>query len=145
VSSVDGKFTDSDRDDVVALLDEKVLSGRSRFFGRIDGITITAASALPEETSPPEAFISRAGIVNRRPKVGFSVSGTSARDVERRLLATDMREPDPRASFGQCVYEFRSETPGRELVDFALRGLRALAADPVDGHWIYTTIKAEGE
>jgi hypothetical protein len=138
-------FPDADRTAVVAVVDEKVLAGGIKGLLRsVDGIVITA-NGPAHGASAAEAVISRAGVVNRRPKVVFSASGTSARDLERRLISADMCDPKPRASFGQCVYEFATDTRGTELVDFALRGLRALGAQPVDGRWSYSELEQSGE
>ena len=145
VMSSEGSFPDSDRTAAVTVVDEKVLAGGIRGLLRsIDGIVITADSSA-RASSVAEAAISRTGVVNRRPKVVFSASGTSARDVERRLISADMRDPKPRTSFGQCVYEFGTDARGAELVDFALRGLRALGAQPIDGKWSYSELEQAGE
>jgi hypothetical protein len=138
-------FPDADRTAAVAVVDEKVLAGGIKGLLRsVDGIVISANSQA-HGASAAEAVISRAGVVNRRPRVVFSASGTSARDIERRLISEDMRDPTPRASFGQCVYEFGTDARGTDLVDFALRGLRALGAEPVDGRWTYSEREQSGE
>ena len=137
-------FADSDRAAVVTVVEEKVLAGGIRgLFRSVDGIVITADSPA-RAGSVADAAISRPGVVNRRPKVVFSASGSSARDVERTLIAADMHDPKPRTSFGQCVYEFGTDARGVELVDFALRGLRALGAQPTDGQWSYSELEQAG-
>jgi hypothetical protein len=136
-----GTFSDVDRAEVVAMLDEKVLRGGfGRLLRRIDGIAIRPASGA---VGGPEATVSRPGLVGNRPMVQLSLEGSSEADVERRLAAANMGGPQPRASFGLCIYDFPGETGGTELLDFALRGLRALGAAPADGRWEYTATQPE--
>jgi len=145
MSSSGGVFSDSDRTEVIAALDDRVLSGGlRRLFRQVDGIVITPAVDASDAASVPEAFIGVSDIMRRARRVTFSVSGTSARDVERRLLAANMNEPSPRSSFGHCTYELGRDATASELVDFALRGLRAVAVRPVDGRWSFATMKSTG-
>jgi hypothetical protein len=143
MSSTGGAFSDSDHTEVIAALEDTVLGGGlRRLFRQVDGIAITPADDASNSASVPEAFIGGSDIVRRALRVSFSVSGTSARDVERRLLAANMHEPPPRRSFGQCTYELDRDAAASELVDFALRGLRALATRPVDGRWSFAVMKS---
>ena len=143
MSSTGGAFSDSDHTEVIAALEDTVLGGGlRRLFRQVDGIAITPADDASNSASVPEAFIGGSDIVRRALRVSFSVSGTSARDVERRLLAANMHEPPPHRSFGQCTYELDRDAAASELVDFALRGLRALATRPVDGRWNFAVMKS---
>jgi len=145
MSSTGGEFSDSDHTEVIAALEDTVLGGGLRkLFRQVDGIVITAADDASSSGSHPEAFIGGSDIVRRARRVTFSVSGTSARDVQRRLLAANMDEPPPRTSFGHCTYELDRDATASELVDFALRGLRALAARPIDGRWSFAVMKSAG-
>jgi hypothetical protein len=136
MSSTGGTFSDSDHAEVIAALRDTVLSGGlRRLFRPVDGIVITPADDASSAASVPEAFIATR-------KVTFSLPGTSARDVERRLLAANMDEPPPRKSFGYCTYELDGDPTASELVDFALRGLRALGALPRDGRWDFAVRKS---
>jgi hypothetical protein len=138
MSSMGGTFSDSDHAEVIAALRDTVLGGGlRRLFRQVDGIVITPADDASSSASFPEAFIG-----TRR--VTFSLSGTSARDVERRLLMANMDEPPPRRSFGHCTYELDRNSTAGELVDFALRGLRALGARPLEGRWDFAVRKSAG-
>ena len=82
----------SDLTEVIAALEDTVLSGGfRRLFRQVDGIVITAADDASNSASVPEAFIGGSDMMRRAWRVTFSVSGTSARDVERRLLARSRR------------------------------------------------------
>jgi len=138
MSSTGGTFSDTDHADVIAVLRDTVLGGGlRRLFRQVDGIVITPGDDASSFASFPEAFIG-----TRR--VTFSLSGTSARDVERRLLAANMDEPPPHKSFGHCTYELDRDATASELVDFALRGLRALGARPLDGRWDFAVRTSAG-
>ena len=136
----DGKFSDANRAPVVTAINEKVLGGGLRRLFRSVGSVVI----MPVDDSGPhasvEASLSCSGLVNRLPKVAFSASGTSARDLVRRLVAAHLDDPEPRASSGHAVYEFAADVTADELVDFAMRGLRVLGAHPADGRWTYTEI-----
>ena len=145
MSSTDGAFSDSDLTEVIAALEDTVLSGGlRRLFRQVDGIVITPAHVASSSASVPEAFIGGSDMVRRVRRVTFSVSGTSSRDVERRLLAANMNEPPPRTSFGHCTYELDRDATAGQLVDFALRGFRVLAARLVDGQWSFAVMKSAG-
>jgi len=145
MSSTGGAFSDSDHTEVIAALEDTVLGGGlRRLFRQVDGIVIMPADDASNSTSVPEALIGGSDIVRRALRVTFSVSGTSGRDVERRLLTANMNEPPPRRSFGHCTYELDRDATASELVDFALRGLRALATRPVDGRWRFAVMKSAG-
>lgn len=145
MSSMGGAFFDSDHTEVIAALEDKVLRGGFRsLFRQVDGIVITPAEDDASNSSAlPEAFVGGSDILRRAWRVTFSVSGTSARDVERRLLAANLDEPSPHTSFGHCTYELDRDSTASELVDFALRGLRALATRPVD-RWSFAVMKSVG-
>jgi hypothetical protein len=144
MSSMGGAFFDSDHTEVISALEDKVLRGGLRsLFRQVDGIVITPADDASNSSSFPEAFIGGSHVLRRAWRVTFSVSGTSARDVERWLLAANLDEPSPRTSFGHCTYELDRDSTASELVDFALRGLRALATRPVD-RWSFAVMKSAG-
>jgi hypothetical protein len=146
MSSSGGAFSDSDRTEVIGVLEDTVLrAGLRALFRQVDGIVITPADDDSNTASVPEAFIGGSGITRRALRVTFSVAGTSARDVERQLLAANVDEPLPRKSLGHCTYELAGDATGSELVDFALRGLRALTARPVEGRWNFAVMKSASE
>src|SRR5690242_20296077 len=85
MSSTGGAFSDSDHTEVIAALEDRVLGGGLRkLFRQVDGIAITPADDASNSASVPEAFIGGSDIMRRALRVSFSMSGTSARDVERR-------------------------------------------------------------
>jgi hypothetical protein len=138
MSSTGGTFSDSDHAEVIAALRDTVLAGGlRRLFRPVDGIVITPVDDASSSASLPEAFVGTRTVT-------FSLSGTSARDVERKLLAANMNEPPPRTSFGHCTYELDGDPTASELVDFALRGLRALGARPLDDRWDFAVRKSSG-
>jgi hypothetical protein len=138
MSLTGGTFSDSDHTEVIVALQDAVLGGGlRRLFRQVDGIVITPADDASNPAPVPEAFIGAR-------RLAFSLSGTSARDVERRLLAANMDEPPPRKAFGYCTYEIGRTVNAGELVDFAVRGLRALGARPEGGRWDFAVRKSSG-
>ena len=137
-------FPDSDRTAAITVVDEKVLAGGIRGLLRsVDGILITADSSA-RAASGAEAAISRTGVVNRRPTVVFSASGTSARDVERRLISADIRDPNRGHRSGIAS---TNSAPTRVAPNWSISrcvASRALGAQPIDGRWSYSELEQSG-
>jgi hypothetical protein len=129
---------------VLDCVDESVTAGGIRgLLRRGESVVITPVPG--GDTSVPEASISRSGLVASSPKVTFSLPGMSGRDVERWLLAAGLSDGAPRRSSAFCTYSLPSDATAEEIVDLAVRGLRALRAEPVDDRWEFSVQKPAGD
>jgi len=143
-----GAFTDADTSEVEGFIEQKLLHrGVLGRLSRVDGVSIRPAVSGLEglgrkerkarRQEVPGTWIGRAGAIRHAVPVHIRPPGPPGKEdaVPGELAAAGVTAPEPRMSFGQCIFDFPRDTSAADVVRFALAAMRALGAEPAEGRW----------